>query len=492
MSSLKPRFAMSSVVLAAFALAGATGLCAEDISSVDYQKAAERTRLDSTDAAGKRLSRMIQETGMQPFATAAVTEKTEERSSEPPSQAAIGVLKQYQTAIANLSRRQFRRQLGSLFLQNDGTPEAMNREWHRRDVEIAFDEAMNSGKKMSLVFEDIKHKPVEDGSLISATIKYVANKNKPPLPVDIHVVPTDDGWKIRNITYVKDAIRPSWQLPEIRLTAGETYRMPYMMIEASQPLNLRMQGTPQPFRMEIIDDEGRKVEPEAGSPETFGANQEPAEYEQDHWHQVSREVYTLLEFSLPSNGYHLDVGTYKLRIHYSNRKPLKPSEDSRPGWTGEASSPWVRVVSAPRPDLSKRKTIDGLKLTVTLKNSRVRLAYKTLGRRSLEEPLVFQAVLQNTGTKHRTVGGPNIGRAWIANSSVRFKESKVADVGYEPPDPGSSIDVGSRSSHSFQYEAKSFYVLDGRRLTPGKFDCYLEFPGFHSNRVPLEILPSRE
>jgi len=55
MTSLKRRFAMLSVVLAAFALAGTTGLCAEDTSSVDYQKVADGARWGFSDAADNPL-----------------------------------------------------------------------------------------------------------------------------------------------------------------------------------------------------------------------------------------------------------------------------------------------------------------------------------------------------------------------------------------------------------------------------------------------------
>ena len=55
MTSLKRRFAVCSVVLAAFALAGTTGLCAEDTSSVDYQKVADGARWGFSDAADNPL-----------------------------------------------------------------------------------------------------------------------------------------------------------------------------------------------------------------------------------------------------------------------------------------------------------------------------------------------------------------------------------------------------------------------------------------------------
>jgi len=63
MTSLKRRFAMSSVVLAVFALAGTTGLCAEDTSSVDYQKVADGARWGFLDAADNPLFCMHQQTG---------------------------------------------------------------------------------------------------------------------------------------------------------------------------------------------------------------------------------------------------------------------------------------------------------------------------------------------------------------------------------------------------------------------------------------------
>ncbi|HUT12584.1 MAG TPA: HEAT repeat domain-containing protein [Thermoguttaceae bacterium] len=63
MASLRRRFAMSSVVLVAFALAGTTGLCAEDTSSIDYQKVAESERRGFSDAADNPLFCMCQQTG---------------------------------------------------------------------------------------------------------------------------------------------------------------------------------------------------------------------------------------------------------------------------------------------------------------------------------------------------------------------------------------------------------------------------------------------
>ncbi len=432
-----------------------------------------------------------------------------ERASteESPSDAAMDVLKQYQTAIADLNMRQ----LEALFLPNDGTPEAKNRERHLQDVRMAFVEVAHGGRGTSLVFEKVKQRPAKDGFLISAEIEDPADKEKAPQRVKTHVVRTEEGWRIRNIIQVtadeedsgeptenapdaaKNAIRLYWKAPEIRLTAGDTYRTQYLMIQASQPLPLRMQGTPQPVRMEIVDGDGRLVAPAAGSPETFGANQGQAEYEQDRWDQFTGEPFPSgIGFSLPANGYHLEPGTYKLRIHYTNRKPINPSEDPRPAWIGEVSSPWVPVVVVPRAGLPLGKTVDGLKLTVTLKNPRARLLRKRVSG-SLEEPLVFQAVLQNTGTEPRTVIGPlqYYGRAWIASSSARFKESKEQDTVDEEA-PRRPITVGPGSSHSFQYEAKSFYGSDGRRLFPGKFDCYLEIHELYSNPVPLEILPIQE
>jgi hypothetical protein len=55
MTSPKRSFAMSAVVLAAFALAGTTGLCAEETSSVDYQKVADGARWGFLDAADNPL-----------------------------------------------------------------------------------------------------------------------------------------------------------------------------------------------------------------------------------------------------------------------------------------------------------------------------------------------------------------------------------------------------------------------------------------------------
>ncbi|HUT12403.1 MAG TPA: hypothetical protein VMY42_18030 [Thermoguttaceae bacterium] len=63
MTSLKRRFAMSSIVLAAFALAGITGLCAEDTSSVDYQKLADGAPWRFSDAAANPLFCMWRHAG---------------------------------------------------------------------------------------------------------------------------------------------------------------------------------------------------------------------------------------------------------------------------------------------------------------------------------------------------------------------------------------------------------------------------------------------
>ena len=63
MTSLKRRFAMSSVVLAVFALAGTTALCAEDTSSVDYQKVADGAPWRFSDAAANPLFCMWRRAG---------------------------------------------------------------------------------------------------------------------------------------------------------------------------------------------------------------------------------------------------------------------------------------------------------------------------------------------------------------------------------------------------------------------------------------------
>ena len=63
MTSLKRRFAMSSVALAAFALAGTIGLCAEGTSSIDYQKTADRAQWSFTDAWANPLSCMCRLAG---------------------------------------------------------------------------------------------------------------------------------------------------------------------------------------------------------------------------------------------------------------------------------------------------------------------------------------------------------------------------------------------------------------------------------------------
>lgn len=125
-------------------------------------------------------------------ARAAVTERTEERSAEPPSQAAIGVLKQFHMATVNLDVRQ----LEAVFLPPDDTSAGKNRRRHLEEARKDFAKLRDSGGQMSLEFEDIKQQPAEKGFVISTTIKDVADKDKPPLPVDIDVVQTDDGWKI--------------------------------------------------------------------------------------------------------------------------------------------------------------------------------------------------------------------------------------------------------------------------------------------------------
>jgi len=63
MTSLKRRFAMAAVVLAAFALAGTTGLCAGGTSSIDYQKVADGARWGFLDEADNPLFCMFQQTG---------------------------------------------------------------------------------------------------------------------------------------------------------------------------------------------------------------------------------------------------------------------------------------------------------------------------------------------------------------------------------------------------------------------------------------------
>ena len=63
MTSLKRRFALSAVALAAFALAGTTGLCAEDKLSFDYQVLADRSRWGFRDEADNPLGCRRQLTG---------------------------------------------------------------------------------------------------------------------------------------------------------------------------------------------------------------------------------------------------------------------------------------------------------------------------------------------------------------------------------------------------------------------------------------------
>jgi hypothetical protein len=63
MTRLKRRFAMSSIALTAFALAGTTGLCAEGASSIDYQKVAEGARWSFADEAANPLFCMYHQAG---------------------------------------------------------------------------------------------------------------------------------------------------------------------------------------------------------------------------------------------------------------------------------------------------------------------------------------------------------------------------------------------------------------------------------------------
>ena len=63
MTRLKRCFAMSSVTLVTFALAGTLGLCAEDTSSVDYQKLADGAPWRFSDAAANPLFCMWRHAG---------------------------------------------------------------------------------------------------------------------------------------------------------------------------------------------------------------------------------------------------------------------------------------------------------------------------------------------------------------------------------------------------------------------------------------------